>query len=294
MLSPLLVENYAQLHQVFPSGPGKTAFLTTYEDFHAYNKRTDWYTLRATWGIQGILKRRLHTARENLGQVEYFMDPALAWLTVAALVDVALVQRRFARLRPLIPVATFALLEYLFYTFVAAFSGPGSLIKCLGALMPFFCLVIVDALLLRIKSTPLALGLVLLVSAYSAHQGFTRNVASATYYNEIYDNYRYVRTAVRQDARLHGTKAADITLMARDTWDVFEGTGFKTVMIPNNDLETILEVARHYGVDYMLLPAPRKALEDIYLGTTPDPHFEYVASVPATDWSLFRLNLSPP
>jgi hypothetical protein len=60
-------------------------------------------------------------------------------------------------------------------------------------------------------------------------------------------------------------------------------------MIPNNDLETILQVAAHYGAEYLLLPAPRKALEDIYMGTTPDPRITFLADIPGTDWKLYRL-----
>ncbi len=85
VVAPLLLLNYTELHTVFPAGPGKTAFLTTYEDFHSYNKQIDWPTLRATWGISGIVKRRLHTAGENLNQVQYFLTPLLTLLIVAAL-----------------------------------------------------------------------------------------------------------------------------------------------------------------------------------------------------------------
>ena len=48
--------------------------------------------------------------------------------------------------------------------------------------------------------------------------------------------------------------------MARDTWDVYEGTGFKSVMVPNNDIPTILFIAQHYNAHYLLLPAPRQQL----------------------------------
>jgi hypothetical protein len=142
VLAPLLILNYSQLHTVFPAGPGKTAFLTSYEDFHSYNKEIDWATLRATWGIQGIIKRRFHTAGENLGQVQYFLTPLLTLLIVAALLELV-IRRDRIRLRLLLPAGVFALLEYLFYTFVASFSGPGSLIKSLAALLPFICAAIV-------------------------------------------------------------------------------------------------------------------------------------------------------
>ena len=294
VLSPLLIENHSQLHEVFPSGPGKTAFMTTYEDFHSYGKQMDWQTLRATWGIQGILKRRLHTATENLGQVEYFVDPVVGGIFVLALADIALLQRRLAALRPLLPVLIFAVLEYLFYTFVASFSGPGSLIKCLASLMPFVCLVIVEWLATRLRWTNALVLAVLALAAYGGYQGFQRNYVSTVYYNSYYKNYATLTSMIRADAPNRGLDPSGITVMARDTWDVYEGTGFKTVMIPNNDINTILFVAQHYNARYLLLPGNRPQLEKIYTGSAPDGRFRVVGSVPGTDLRLFYLKFEDP
>lgn len=290
LLSPLLIENYSQLHEVFPSGPGKTAFMTSYEDFHAYNKEMDWASLRAEWGIQGILKRRLHTASENLGQVNYFVDPVVGAIFALALADIAILQRRLASLRPLLPVLIFALLEYLFYSFVASFSGPGSLIKCLASLMPFVCLVIADSLTTRLRSMPVLLAAVLALSIYGGYQGFQRNYTSEIYYNGYYQNYKTMHDMVLADAGRRGADPSGMTVMARDTWDVYEGTGFKTVMIPNNDIPTILFVAQHYNARYLLLPGNRPQLDKIYTGSGPDPRFSFIGDIPGSDLRLYYLN----
>ncbi len=294
ILSPLLLENYSQLHEIFPSGPGKTAFMTSYEDFHSYGKELDWSTLRATWGIQGIIKRRLHTATENLGQVEYFVDPIFAGVFLLALVDIAVLQRRVKALRPLLPVLIFALLEYLFYTFVASFSGPGSLIKCLASLMPFACVLIVDSVTRRLRWLPIATLAVAALSAYGGYQGFQRNYISTEYYNEYYRNYSALRSMILADAPNRGLDPSQVTVMARDTWDVYEGTGFKTVMIPNNDIATILFVAGHYNARYLLLPGNRPQLDKIYFGTGPDPRFRVVGSIAGSGLKLFYLTFEDP
>ncbi|HEX8991373.1 MAG TPA: glycosyltransferase family 39 protein, partial [Anaerolineales bacterium] len=185
-LSPLLILNEAHLGTLFPAGPAKTAFLTTYEDFHSYNKTIDWTTLRATFGIRGIITRRLHTGAENLGQVDYFLTPLLVILVVAALLDALLLRRDSARLWLLFPPAIFAILQYAFYTVVASLSGPGSLIKSLGTLMPFIAMAIVG-LFARYSRSRIALIVVVgLVAAFSAYQGFTKNLQSTNYYNGIY------------------------------------------------------------------------------------------------------------
>jgi hypothetical protein len=291
VLSPLLIENYTQLHMIFPSGPGKTAFLTTYEDFHSFGKRIDWYTLRATWGIQGILKRRMHTASENLGQLNYFLDPVLSWLCLIALVDLALIQRRLSALRLLLPAFLFASMEYFFYSFIASFSGPGSLIKSLGSLMPFICLLVVGLLSHYLRAKPVLIVTIAALSIYSGYKGFERNYVSAEYYNGMYEQYATVKSIISQDAQSRRLSEAGITVMARDTWDVYEGTGFKSVMVPNNDIPTILFVAKHYNAHYLLLPAPRAQLDKIYKGTGPDPRFHLLGSVPSSSMKVFFMDL---
>jgi hypothetical protein len=292
VLSPLLVMNYAQMHALFPAGPARTAFMTDYEDFHSYNKQIDWETLRATWGISGIIRRRLHTARENLAQVRYFLTPLLLVLLIAALADLLFIHRNKDRLWALLPAALFALLEYGFYTVIASFSGPGSLIKSLAALLPFIAMLIVGmfANITRIKAAILAA--VLLVSGYSAYQGFSRNLSSTLHYNSVYRQYATLQSIVLEDAAHSGIQRDEITILARDVWDVYEGTGFKTVMVPNNDIDTIVSVAQHYEARYLLLPAERPQLEKIYRGLTPDPRIRLVAPVPGSDLKLYRFEFN--
>lgn len=292
VLSPLIINNIIELQAPFPAGPAKTAFLTTYEDFHSYNKVIDWTTLRATWGIQGIIKRKLHTASENLDQVNYFLDPVFTWLVAVSLVDLVFLHRNAMKLRLLLPAILFALLEYLFYSFVASFSGPGSLIKSLATLMPFICLLIVDFFSNYLRPKLLWTGAVILLCIYSGYMGFQKNYNSTIFYNGIYDEYKIVRTIILEDSLKKGLESSSITILARDTWDVYEGTGFKTVMVPNNDITTILFVAQHYNAHYLLLPAERPQLNKIYTGSGPDPRFHFVGMVPNSDIKIYFLDFN--
>ncbi len=292
VLSPLMVMNYTELHVLFPSGPAKTAFLTTYEDFHSYGKEIDWQTLRATFGILGIISRRWHTAVENLGQVDYFLDPVFVVLFFVSLADALLIHRDKNKLLLLIPASLFAISEYVFYSTIAAFSGPGSLIKSLGILMPFICLLIVDFFANYLRPKSLLIGGTILLSIYAGYQGFQRNQSSTIYYNGVYQEYKVVKSMILNDANQQGINTNDITVLARETWDVYEGTGFKTVMVPNNDVDTIVFVAQHYDARYILLPALRPQLDKIYNNTTPDPRFTLVGSVPNTDMKIFRINFN--
>jgi hypothetical protein len=293
ILSPLLIMNYANLHVIFPPGPSKTAFLTTYEDFHAYNKPTDWATLRATFGIKGIIAGRLHTAWENIPQVDYFLDPILTWLFLGALAGTLFFRRDRAKLKMLLPAFLFAIFEYLFYSFIASFSGPGSLIKSLGALMPFICIVIIDFFAYYQRQKFWLTASVILLAAYCGYLGFQKNYSSTTYYNGMYDDYKLIQKIIDKDAGKRGIPPDQIAILARDTWDVAEGTGFKTVMVPNNDIDTIIFVAQHYNAHYILLPAKRPQLEKIYNGLTPDPRFHFIAAIPNSELKIFWMDFSP-
>lgn len=294
MLSPLLIKNLTTYGSPLQPGPANTAFMTSYEDFHAYGKQMNWETLRAEWGIRGIVNRRLHTAGENLAQVKAFMDPLLLLLTSLGAVNMLLVRQRTRDAHVLVPAVIYWILAYGFYTVVASFSGPGSLPKSLAVLMPFACILIVDLFASHSRSATIPAVIILILAAFFGRRGYQGSYGSALLWNENYARYATVREVIVADAGARGIAPENIVVMARDVWDVYEGTGLKSVMIPNNNLETILLVARHYGADYMLLPAPRKALEDLYLGQTPDPRFRLLAQITGTDWKLYRIELAPP
>ena len=289
MISPLIIKNLQLYHSPLQPGPASTAFMTSYEDFHAYNKELSWQTLRAEWGIRGLVNRRLHTAGENLAQIKFFLDPVLLILASLGAVNLLLTPGLPRNLHVLVPPLIYWILVFTFYTVVASFSGPGSLPKSLAVLMPFICVLVVDLFSSRIRSRQFVALCLLSLSALLGNRGYIRNYWGAMYYNHVYQNLRSVRDIVERDAVSRGVDPAGEIIMARDVWEVYEGTGLRAVMIPNNDLETILFVARSYGADYMLLPGQRKALEDVYAGTTPDPRLQLIARVEGTNWKVFRI-----
>ncbi|HUH98487.1 MAG TPA: glycosyltransferase family 39 protein [Anaerolineales bacterium] len=293
VLSPLLIGNYLALGTLFPRGPASTMFLTTYEDFHAYGKTFTWQTYRAAWGLKGILDNKLHVAMDNIRTLNSFLNPVLTVLTVVGLADLALIQRKMEKNRFLLPILFFAGLEYCFYSFIASFSGPGSLPKSLAILIPFIAVVIFDLFRHYLRAMPLFIAAAIALTAYAGYAGYSLNYQYNSYYNTIYRSYASIREIIARDAGHRPGSAEEIVVMARDVWDVYEGVGYKAVMIPNNDLDTIYFVARHYDAEYLILPAPRQALQPIYSGARTDPRFILIANVPNSDLKLFRIQAGP-
>jgi hypothetical protein len=89
----------------------------------------------------------------------------------------------------------------------------------------------------------------------------------------------------------HGQSPASIIVMIHNPWHYYEATTFRTMMIPNNDLDTILAVANSYQATHLILPAPRPALEAIYNGDITDPHLEYLATVEGQ--KIYRFHFNP-
>lgn len=144
-----------------------------------------------------------------------------------------------------------------------------------------------------LKIKPLFILASMALIAYCGYRGFSLNYNYNTYYDKEYKSYTAIKDSILQDAKQRAEDPGDIVIMARDVWDVYEGTGFKAVMIPNNNLNTIYFVAQHYNAEYLILPAPRPALQGIFTGQKPDPRFTWVASIPGTDYKVYRIVFSP-
>ncbi len=291
-LSPFIAKNYSAFHSPFPQGPSSTMFLTTYEDFHAYGKTLNWATY-SQQGFHSIIKNKFHVAQQNLSQVESFLLPFFVILILAGIIHLFFAKEYRKKILFLLPSAVFAITEYLFYTFIASFSGPGSLPKALAILIPFLYIPFAD-LLVRFSKSKSAITIVcVILCIYSGIKSYQMIYPSIDYYNKMYQVYNQIRTVILSDTEQNNQDPNNIVIMTRDPWDVYEGTGFKAIMIPNNDLETIYFIAHYYRVGYILLPAPRIALGPIYSGKITDARFAFLTTIKDTPDKIFRIAQTP-
>ncbi len=289
IMSPMLINNYQKTGSVISSGLSKTLFLTKYEDMYAYGKTSDWQSYRAELGLKKILTTKLEIAGFDLEQFIKFLDPVLAILALLGLLELIRLKKS-DELTALLPAAALLGLGYFFYSCIWSIHGPGSFYKSLVVLMPFLSLMIVSLIHRTLKPTGAAIAVVALISAYAGYQGYQQAHQFSTFYNQVYAEYRQMSAIVLADASHNQIPPQEVVVIAREPWDINAATGLKSVMIPDNDLETIYFVARHYQARYLLLPAPRPALDKIYTGLTPDPRFTFIAEVPGTDWKVYRIS----
>jgi hypothetical protein len=80
----------------------------------------------------------------------------------------------------------------------------------------------------------------------------------------------------------------EIILMTQDPY-ILAYVGLRTIMYPSEPLTVIHEVARRYGVDYLLMPAARPALDPLYLRQAAADSFVFVGDLPGTQYEFWRV-----
>ena len=80
--------------------------------------------------------------------------------------------------------------------------------------------------------------------------------------------------AVHEIARASGSESP--VVMAVEPHQLYEGTRLTTVKLPTGDVETILDVARRYGVEFLYLDGNSvpESLRAIYSGQLSDERFK--------------------
>jgi hypothetical protein len=78
----------------------------------------------------------------------------------------------------------------------------------------------------------------------------------------------------------------DIVLMTQDPF-IANFLGIRSVVIPMEDRDTVLAVARRYAADYLLMPPARPSLDPLYDGTETDPRFVRVVEICCAGMAIY-------
>lgn len=289
-LSPLLAYNYREFHSLFPVGPSKTMFLTTYEDLYSYGKELTLKTY-LQWGWRNILDSKVEAGISYLTNVWGGLGPPLSVLLLVGVIERLVRRRSKANWRIHAPWLAYAGLLFGFYAIVATFPGMnGGFARSMVALIPVLVLVSVDSAERLIPSKPVFLLLTVGIGIWlmqSAHEEARHALAENTRVGEAMASLGQVMEGLQRAGQ-----KGEMVVMTRDPWELTYQTGLRSVEIPNNGLDVILQVAHQFGANYLVLPAPREALAGLYEGTRSFPAFQLVGTVPNTDLKLYRI-ISP-
>jgi len=193
------------------------------------------------------------------------------------------------------PAIVYLVLLYLVMTVAFTFVGDrGGLFHSSAALMPFLCAAapvgletVVRAVAHRrrawnaeVANRVFGVGLVALAAIFSIAIGWSRVIGSD--WNRADAAYR------EAGAWLAGQGDSDSIVVAGNPPGFTYHTGHPSIVIPNGDIDTLLDAARRFGAKWLVLDANRPApLAALYDDPDSDPRLKLFATFDGT--SLFEI-----
>jgi hypothetical protein len=270
ILLPLIIDNYRVFGSPFPPGPFKMMFLTHYEDHYSYSKELD---LQAylRWGMPNILQSKVSGAVVN-ARILYqrFLGNLLRVFVLVGLLDLFATPDGRQKWRKYFPPLFFLTLLFSFYAIVVPVgSGATGFTRSSISIIPFLVVLVIDTVHRNIRSKAVVFLIVLLIGASSSYESIQFAQETINTNTEIGQRLEALGEILANDA--YERSQRDIIIMTRNPWEVYHATRQRAIQIPNEDLDTIYAVAEKFKANYLLLPAPRRALEGIYQGSEIDP-----------------------
>ncbi|MBN1994988.1 MAG: hypothetical protein JW953_19995 [Anaerolineae bacterium] len=277
IMTPWFIRNWQVVGAPLSAAGMQTIWLTTYDDLFSYGRELSLQTFWAQ-GLQAIWQGRWWALKTNLQTV------LAVWGMVFGL-PLALIGYWHLRRHVLMQLAGwYALLLFIAMTFIFAFPGArGGLFHSGGALLPFIYAAAAVGLDRSIKwvvarrsrwDARLAqqffgVGLVVMAVALSSFI-YNQRVLKNNTWNRADGLYPVVAAWVAQQ------NPEAVVMINNPPAYRYHGGGL-SVAIPNEDIETTLQAARRYRVDYLILeynhPAP---LDKIYKQTVVHPQLSLV------------------
>ncbi len=263
-------------------------FLTDYRDHYLYDRQLSLQTYLASVPLSTIIGKRLFEMAASIKLMITTLDvflPVTVFGGLLLLVQARLRERdRWLTLAPaLILLAGF----FAFYTLLAPFkSQGGSFKKADLSLIPLLLPLAAYALERAVPNTRIRIGAMVLVVALLGASAFDL-VRLDAIANNTYLDYMHKMLAVERT--LPDTNGdGQIVMMAQDPY-IIGYLGIESVTFPNEDRDTVLEVAKRYGVDYLLMPPDRPSLDPLMTGDVSDPRFVPIKAVTGTNLIFYGI-----
>ena len=272
-MGPWMLRNWSVFGAPLPGTGAKTMFLTTYDDVFAYGRPL---TLQAylDWGWGEILASKVRALGVNLQRL--WVENLLVFLLPFSALGLWTLRRE----RLLWPFLLYLPLLLCLMTLVFTFPGArGGQFHSGGALLPFFFAaagpgleksLLWAARRLRGWQVPRAwrvfsvgmVGLAVLVTALALWRAGVYDGA----WNKRNRGYSEIATW------LNGQDAQQAIVMVGNAPGFTWHTSHIAIAVPNEPLETILEVADRYDARYLVLDGARPRTTDLlYSGEVVDP-----------------------
>lgn len=261
-------------------------FLTDYLDHYFYDRHLTLEGYLASQTVGQIIGKRLF---EIAASIKLMITTLDVFLPVAVLGGGLLLLRARDRQRwlTLAPTLIMLLGFFAFYPILVPFkSQGGSFKKAYLSLIPLLLPLAAYALEQAIADKRLRYGTMVLVVALAGATAVDTVRLDAQTSDGYLASIETMVTAARAMPDTNGD--GEIILMSEDPF-IIRYAGLKGVMFPNEDRDTIIAVARRYGVDYLLMPPNRPSLNGLLTGEVDDPRFVLAGTAPGTHYAFYAI-----
>jgi hypothetical protein len=296
VMAPWFIRNWQVMGTPLPTAGSQTIWLTNYDEFFSYHHELSAQTFFAQ-GLGPVLQGRWWVFTTNLQTV-------LAVWGMVFLAPLALLGAWSSRHHLLIQLAgLYSLLLFVVMTLIFAFPGArGGLFHSGAALLPFVyaaAMVGLDravdwvAARRRRWNAPFAkrffgLGLIIIAIVLSGFIYYGR-VLKNNAWNSADALYPAIAAWVAQE------NPSATVMIGNPPAYRYHGGGL-SVVVPNENIETTLQAARHYQVDYLILDHNRpEPLAEVYSQTLKHPALSLVQTfTDDADNPIYIFRISPP
>lgn len=262
-------------------------FLTDFREHYVYRQELSLQTYLSSQSLDQLIGKRLF---EMAATIKLMVVTLGSFLPVAVSGGLLLILIRRDRDRLLTLAPTLILLGGIifFYTVLVPLkSQGGSMKKAYITLIPLLLPMAAYALEEAIPNHRIRLGTMILVIGLLVINAYDLVRNDSLFANQYLREVQTVATAARSLPDTNGD--GEITLMSQDPF-ILRFLGIRSAMIPMEDRDTILEVARRYDLDYLLMPADRPSLDPLYYKTEVDPRYIEVFTIPGTTWAFYSFD----
>ena len=276
VMAPWLYRNWKLIGAPLSSAGAETVFARSYADLFSYSKELTWQSYLA-WGWREILRSKLSAGIHNLAVVLGALQFHLAPLAIIGL-------WQLRRRKEYIPFYLYATTLYVAMTVIFTFpSTHASMLHSVGALLPFLFVAAipgtdtaVDWVSRRRRTwhpgtakTVFRVGLTVVVAVISLFD-YCQSVFLSLNPLSVQPLWNRANTGyltVSDWLASEGSK--DAIVMVVDPPAYFYFTHSPAIVTPHETVEGILEVAKRYEADYLIVERDHvEALDPLYHGET--------------------------
>ncbi|MEP7292906.1 MAG: glycosyltransferase family 39 protein, partial [Chloroflexota bacterium] len=283
VVTPWLIRNLNEIGMIGSPETSSMFFFTDHNNHYAFGRHFTLETMLAAQTPAQIIGKRLF---EMAAAVKVMIQSFDLLLPVAVagglLLLIALRDKR--RLLTIAPALILLLGVFVAYTvFIPYKAQAGSFKKAYLSILPLLLPLGAYALERAITDSRIRFGAMALVVALAGANA----IDTVRLDQQTASNYLAAVEKMATQARtLPDTNGdGEIILMTSDPY-IVRFAGLRSIMYPDEDRDTIIEIARRYGVDYLLMPANRPQFDALINGTETDPRFVPLDSVPGTPFSF--------